>query len=150
MKWSPTQKVVCAGCGGSFVVPTPDLLSLQAICPGCGTSLAGAGEEQLKWYAGYCREIDLFFVGYELQQAGVDLSDGEVEAAQSLEDLAGAVAGCLPQSADREARAAEIVTDAARRFAPRLLDGADYAQRVIQQESAWWSSRRGGEVEPPA
>jgi hypothetical protein len=117
-------------------------LSLWAVCPGCGASLASAGEERLRWYAGYRRAVDLFVVGYELQiAAGVDLSDSEVDAARSLGDLTRAVATHLPRAADE---AAELVTEVARRVAPDLLHGADFVQRVIQRECAWWRGRRGG------
>jgi hypothetical protein len=101
-------------------------LSLRAVCPGCGASLASAGKERLTWYAGYCREINLFFVGYELQTVeGIDLSDSEVETAQSLEDLTRAVANRLPPGPDREARAVELVTKVARRVDSDLLSAAE-------------------------
>jgi hypothetical protein len=150
VKWSATLEAKCAACGGSFVVPTPDLLSLQAVCPSCGFSLASAGEERLRRHAGYRREVDLFIVGYELQTAaGVDLLDSEVEAARSLEDLTRVVADHLPPTADREARAVELVTEVARRVAPDLLHGADYIRRVIQRESGWWRQRVGENEEKP-
>jgi hypothetical protein len=148
MKWPPTIKTACAACGRSFPIPTADLLALQAVCRRCGASLASAGEEHLRWYARYCREIDLFLVGYELQTAaGVDLSDGEVNAAMSLEDLSRAVASHLPPTPDRETRAAELVTKTARQVAPDLLDSADFVSRVIEQTSAWWDRRRDGRGE---
>jgi hypothetical protein len=152
MKWPATIKTVCAACDHRFPIPTADLLSLEAVCPGCGASLASAGEEHLRWSAGYRREIDLFMVGYELQTAaGVELSDSEVFAARSLEDLTCAVAGRLPPAADREARAVELVTQTARQVAPDLLlDGAEYVRRVMQSERAWWRSRPRGQAGPGA
>jgi hypothetical protein len=150
VNWPSIQNVVCAACGGSFGIPTPDLLSLQAVCPGCGASLASVGEERLTWYAGYCREVDLFVVGFELQETGVELLDSEVDAARSLEDLTRAVTGHLTNTTDREARAAELVTKVARRFAPDLLEDADYLQRFIQRASAAWRRRRGGQAESSA
>jgi hypothetical protein len=150
VKWSPTQKVECAACGGRAIVPTPEFLSLQAVCPNCGASLASAREERLRWYAGCCREIELFMVGYELQTAaGIDLSESEFEDVKSLEDLGRIVTNRLPSAENRNARAVELVTEIAQRVAPDLFHDADFVQRVIQRESAWWS-RRSIQAEPRA
>jgi hypothetical protein len=148
MKWAATAKIECAACGGSFTIPTADLLSLLAVCPGCGASLASAGEERLTRHAEYCHKIDLFNVWYELlTEEGIDLSESEVDAAQSLEDLTRAVASRLPPAEDCEARAAELVTKVAERVAPELLHAADYIQLVVRQTCEWWRRRSGGQVD---
>jgi hypothetical protein len=113
-------------------------------------SLARAGEELLRWYAGYCREIKLFMVSYELQTtACIDLSDREFGDVKSLDDLARIVADHLPSAENRNARAVELVTEIAQRVAPDLLHDADFVQRVIRRESAWWNCRTK-QAEPAA
>lgn len=68
------------------------------------------------------RQMELILVAIDLKEhAGLVLTENEVDAARSLEDLARAVAGQLPSTTDREARATELVAAAARRAAPRLL-----------------------------
>jgi hypothetical protein len=66
------------------------------------------------------RVVDLFRVGYELHQQ-YGLTDSELFAAKTLEDLAASVAERLGPVADRHARAGEIVVETARRVAPALL-----------------------------
>ena len=122
MKWLDPMPIDCPVCGGRFPVPAADLRSLRAACPGCGASLAPAGERMLAEEDRICRQIDLLLVAIDLEEhAGLVLTDAELDAARSLGELAGAVAGRLHPAADREARAAELVTEAARRAAPRLL-----------------------------
>ncbi len=71
------------------------------------------------------RQIDLILVAIDLEErAGLILTEAEVDAAQSLGDLAGAVAGRLHPAPDRDGRATELVIEAARRVAPRMLDEA--------------------------
>jgi hypothetical protein len=121
MQWLDPMPTNCPACGGQFPIPVAALLSLRAACPGCGASLAKAGEEMLAHEARIHRSYNLLLVACELDRDGVALSDGELEAAHSLGDLARAVADHLHPVADREARAAELVTEAARRVAPELL-----------------------------
>jgi hypothetical protein len=73
------------------------------------------------------RQIDLLLVAIDLEEhAGLILTDAEVEAAQSLAGLSGAVARRLDPAPDQDARAAALVAEAARRVAPRLLGDAAY------------------------
>jgi hypothetical protein len=68
------------------------------------------------------RQVGLLLVAIDLEEtAGLILTDGEVNALRSLDDLACGVVGRLPPGMDREARAAELVAEAARRVAPQLL-----------------------------
>jgi hypothetical protein len=113
MKWPATMQLACAACGESFRVQTPEFLSLCAACPFCETSLASLAEKRLRLHAEYCRDIDLFFVGYELQTTeGIDISDSVVETAKTLDDLVQEVTYRLPVI-DAEVRAVELVTETA-------------------------------------
>jgi len=68
------------------------------------------------------QKVDLLLVAIDLEEhAGMILSDAEVEAAQSLAGMCNVVAQHLDPAPDREAKAATLVTEAARRVAPRLL-----------------------------
>lgn len=55
------------------------------------------------------------------EHAGIMLTDDEVEAVKTLADLSAAVARHTAPAPDREARAGALVTEAARRVAPRLV-----------------------------
>jgi hypothetical protein len=81
-------------------------------------------------------EVDLFQVGYELSER-FGLPDDEFLAAGSLGELAHAVAGRLDPAADREARATEIVAEAARRIAPLLLSETGPAERLTRLRLAY-------------
>jgi hypothetical protein len=115
-------------------VPVAALRSLRATCPGCGAWLAAAGERMLAEEARVGRQVDLIAVAFELdEQTGlVILDSSEFDAAGSLSDLVRVVAGRLPPSADREARAAELVVETARRVAPRLLSEAGEDERIAR------------------
>lgn len=142
MKWATIQEVVCPACGGRFSIPTAELLALWAICPGCGASLAGVGENALRSYAKCCREFELGMIAYEILKAsGVDLAEVELPRAESLEELSRLIACHLPAAPDRDAHATQLVTEVARRVAPDLLLGPGYVDRVIQQECSRWRSR---------
>jgi hypothetical protein len=125
MKWLDPMPTACPACGRRSRVPVAALRSLRATCPRCGASLAAAGQRMLAEETRVGRQIDLVLVAIDLEEhAGLVLTDGEVDAARSLEDLVRAVAGRLPPATDREARATELVAEAARRVAPRLLGEA--------------------------
>ena len=122
MKWLDPSPTDCPACGGRFPVPVAALRSLRATCPSCGASLAVAGERMLTEEARIGRQFDLLLVAIDLEEhAGLILTDAEVEAAQSLAGLTGAVARRLDPAPDQEARATALVAEAARRVAPRLL-----------------------------
>ena len=144
MKWLDPMPTGCPSCGGRFPVPVAALRSLRAACPGCGASLAATGERMLAEEARFRREVDLFFVALELnEQAGLSLPDSELDAMRSLDDLARAVANHLPPAADREARAAELVAEAARRSGRAYLLGETGADVV----RAWSGLGTGGRAE---
>ena len=81
-------------------------------------------------------EVDLFLVGYELSEQ-YDLPDDVLLGSRTLEDLARAVADRLDQAGDGEARAAEVVTEIARRVAPLLLREDGPAERLAQLRAAY-------------
>lgn len=144
MKWLDPMPTDCPDCGGRFSIPVAALRSLQAACPGCGASLAAIGERMLAEEARFRREVDPFIVGFELtEQAGLAIPDSELDATRSLDDLVRAVANHLPPAADREARAAELVAEAARRSGRAyLLDEA--GSDVVR---AWLRSGTGEQAE---
>ena len=47
MKWRDPMPTNCPACGGKFPISVAALRSLRAACPGCGASLAAAGERML-------------------------------------------------------------------------------------------------------
>ena len=125
MKWLDPMPTDCPECGGRFPVPVAALRSLRATCPSCGVSLAMAGERMLAEEGRIGLQIDLLLVAIDLEEhAGLILTDAEVEAAQSLAGMSGAVARRLDPAPDREARATALVAESARRVAPRLLGDA--------------------------
>jgi hypothetical protein len=68
------------------------------------------------------RQVDLLVMALVLEEpAGLVLTDAANNAAHSLEDLDRAVAGRLYPAADCEARAAELVAEAAGRAHPGCL-----------------------------
>src|SRR5262245_24144959 len=108
MKWLDPMPTTCPACGRRFPIRVADLRSLRAACPGCGASLAAAGERMLAEEDRIGQQIDLLLVAIDLEEhAGVVLADGEVDAARSLVDLVRAVTGRLRPAADAEARATE-------------------------------------------
>ena len=147
MKWSDPATIHCPECGGDFPVRVAALRSLRAACPGCDASLAAIGKSMLAEEARFRREVDPLLVAFNLeQQASLGISDSELDAIQSLDDLARAIVGRLSPTADREARAAELVADAARRIGRvYLLDeaGADLVR-------AWLGLGTGEQAEPNA
>jgi hypothetical protein len=134
MRWLDPMPTACPVCGGRFPVPVAALRSLRAACPGCGASLAAAGERMLAEEARVNRQVGLIAVAFELgEQTGLDILDSsEFDAAGSLTDLVRIVAGRLPPSADREARAAELVVETARRVAPLQLSEAGEDERIAR------------------
>ena len=124
IKWVNPMPTNCPACGKRFPIPVASLKSLRATCPGCAASLAAVGEDMLAEEARFRREVGLFEVAFELAEQGA-ITDSEVDAARSLEDLARFVAARLPSAAAREARAAELVSEVARRIAPQLVNSAD-------------------------
>jgi len=120
MKWRDPQPVSCPSCGQRSAARVADLRSLRATCPRCGGSLAAAGERMLAEEKRIGREIDLFRVGYELQEQ-YGLPDSVILTARTLRELACALADRLGPAVGCEARAAEIVAETARRVAPVLL-----------------------------
>jgi hypothetical protein len=97
--------------------------------------------------ARFGREVDPFLVAYELtEEAGLAIPDRELDAVQSLDDLARAVADHLPQEAGREARAAELVAGAARRSGCAYLLG-ETGSEVVR---AWLGCGSGWQDEPGA
>src|SRR5262249_43515582 len=87
-------------------------------------SLTAAGERMLAEEDRIGQKIDLLLVALDLEEhAGLVLTEGEVDAARSLEDLVRAAAGPLHPAADCEAGGAELVGEAVRRAAPRVLGG---------------------------
>lgn len=131
MKWCDPMPTDCPSCGGHFPIPTAALRSLQAVCPGCGASLAAVAERILAVFAQaqarFEREVGPFLVAFELEEdAGLGIPDSELDATRSLNDLVRSVADRLPPAADRESRAAQLVVEAARRMGHTwLLDEAD-------------------------
>jgi hypothetical protein len=81
-------------------------------------------------------EVDLFRVGYELSER-YGLPDDVLLGAQTLGDLARAVASRLDPVGDREVRAAELVAETARRVAPLLLSESGPAERIAQLRVAY-------------
>jgi hypothetical protein len=149
MKWRDPMPTHCPACGGRFPVPAAALRSLRAVCPGCGASLAAVGERMLAVFAReqarFRREIGPFLVGFELEEeAHLGIPDSELDTPRSLNDLVRAVAGHLPPAADREARAAELVADAARRSGYAWLLGEADSDVV----RAWLGLGASGRAEP--
>jgi hypothetical protein len=125
MKWLDPMPTDCLACGGRFPVPVTVLLSLRATCPSCGASLAVVGERMLTEEARIGGQVDLLLVAIDLEEhTGLVLTDAEVETAQSLAGLSSAVARLLDPAPDNDARATALVTESARRVAPRLLGDA--------------------------
>jgi hypothetical protein len=146
MKWLDPMPTDCPACGGRFPIPVAALRSLQAACPTCGASLAAVGERMLAEEARFRREVDPFLVAFDLdEEAGLGIPDSELDSVRSLDDLARAVACRLPPAADREARAAELVAEAARRSGRAYLLGEAGADLV----RAWLGLGTGGQAEPP-
>ncbi len=144
MKWLDPLPTDCPACGGRFLVPVAALRSLRAACPNCGASLAAAGERMLAEEARVGREIDLFNVGYELQEQ-FGLPDSVILTAQTLEALARPLADRLGSAVDCEVRAAELVAEIARRVAPLLLIEAGLEMRIARLRLAY-----GKQTEPDA
>jgi hypothetical protein len=136
MRWLDPMPTDCPACGGRFPIPVAELRSLRAACPGCGASLAASGERMIAEEARIGGEVDLFQVGYELSER-YGLPDDVLLGSRTLGDLAHAVAGRLDQAADREARATEIVAEAARRIAPLLLSETGPAERLARLRFAY-------------
>jgi hypothetical protein len=136
MKWLDPMPTDCPACGGRSPVPVAELRSLRATCPGCGASLAAAGERMLAEEVRIGGEVDLFLVGNELRKQ-FDLQDDVLLGSRSLEELARAVAVHLDPAGDREARATELVAQTARRVAPLLLSEAGPAERLAQLRVAY-------------
>lgn len=122
MKWQDPLVTQCSECGRQTPVSVAALRSLLATCPHCGASFAADGERMLAEEARIGRQIDLSLVAIELEEHKhwviLDCKDGNE---LSLEGLIRTVAGLLHPAADCEARAVELVTEAARRVAPLLL-----------------------------
>ena len=145
----------CPACGGRFPIRAAALRSLRATCPGCGASLAAVGERMLAESARMCQQIDLFWVAFDLHERlgsiildeplGATIADDEGGAGLSLDGLVRAVAGLLLPAADAETRAAELVGEAARRVAPRLLSEASLDERIAELRLAY-----SGQAEPGA
>ena len=148
MKWLDPMPTNCPACGGRFRIPVADLRSLRAACPGCGASLAAAGEWMLAEEARFGGEIDLFVVGYELSEQ-YGLADDDLFAARSLSDLARSVAERLDPAADRQERAAEVVADTARRVAPLLLSPTGSDERIARLRLAYSKQVEPGAVDIP-
>ena len=144
MKWLDPAPINCSACGGQFLIPVADLRSLQAFCPGCGASHAAIGKSMLAQEARFRREVDPFLVAFNLEEeTHLGIPDSELDAIQSLDDLGRAVFGRLSPAADREAKAAEIVANAALQFdCAYLLDEAG-AELV----RAWLGLNSGGQAE---
>ena len=149
MKWCDPMPTHCPACGGRFPVAVAALRSLRAACPGCGASLAAVAERMLAEFAldqaRFRREIGPFLVGFDLEEeAGLGIPDSELDAVQSLNDLVRVVVAHLPPAVNREARAAELVAEAARRSGCRWLLGESDSDVV----RAWLGLGTGGQAEP--
>lgn len=129
MKYRDPQPTVCSECDRRFSVSVAALRSLRAVCPGCGATLAAIGESMLQEEARIGRQIDLIIVSLALdEQNGWAITDSADRSEElSLDGLIHSVAALLHPAADREARATELVTEVARRVAPRLLSEAGLA-----------------------
>ena len=128
MKWRDPLPVTCPSCDRGILAGVADLRSLQATCPRCGGSLAANGEwmiaEEARLRPVIDRAVDMCqVIMYVEDHTGLAFPPGD-DAVESLEDLVQVLAGRLDGTGDREARAAELVAEAARRVAPRLLSEA--------------------------
>ena len=145
--WLDPMPTDCPSCGGRFPIPVAALRSLRAACPGCCASLSATGERMLAQEARFRREVDPFLVAFDLsEQTDLGIPDSELDAVRSLDDLARAVASRLPPAADREARAAELVAEAARRSDCGYLLVEEGAKMV----RAWLGLGTGGRAKPLA
>jgi hypothetical protein len=142
MKWLDPMPTDCPACGDRFSIPVDALRSLQAVCPGCGASLAATGESMLSVEARFKREVGPILVGVEVEErTGMRIPDSVFDAEPSLNVLVRAVADRLPPAADREAKAAELVVEAARRSGSSWLLG-EAGSEVVR---AWLAPTSDGE-----
>jgi hypothetical protein len=113
----------CPACGAKIEVPVAALRSLAETCPECGASLADVARQMLESEVRIGREWDVIFIELELEKRnGIVLPEDDADAPLTLSRLIERVAAHLPQTPDRETRAAELVTAIAHETAPRLLD----------------------------
>ncbi len=68
MKWLDPMPIDCLACGGRFPVPVLALRSLQATCPGCGSSLAQVGERMLAEEARVHRQVERLLAEIESEE----------------------------------------------------------------------------------